>query len=151
MNHFSTRFLVLSLTPLALLSIAACKKPAHQAPQPKSEAATNAARVFFIEPKDGAVIKGSVHVKMGVEGMTVKPAGPVMAGVGHHHILINKDSLDEGTVIPMDETHRHFGKGQTETDLKLKAGKYKLTLQFADGSHKSYGPALSSTINITVR
>lgn len=143
---------LLALAVVATLAGALhCKKPAHQAPEPKSESGTPAKRVFFIEPADGAVIKGVVKVKMGVEGMVVKPAGAIVEGTGHHHILVNRDSLDEGTTIPADSTHIHYGKGQTEAELKLKPGKYKLTLQFADGSHASYGPALSATISVTVQ
>ena len=29
-----------------------------------------------------------------------------------------------GTVVPADERHIHFGKGQTEAELKLKPGTY---------------------------
>ena len=43
------------------------------------------------------------------------------------------------------------GEGQIETDLKLKPGKYALTLQFADGQHKSYGPDWAHTIEVTVK
>jgi hypothetical protein len=53
-------------------------------------------------------------------------------------------------VIPTDDTHRHFGKGDTEAVLDLPPGNYKLTLQFADGLHRSYGKDLSATINIKV-
>ena len=41
-----------------------------------------------------------------------------------------------GTEIPFDETHLHFGKGQTEAALTLAPGKHKLTLQFANALHK---------------
>ena len=41
-------------------------------------------------------------------------------------------------------------KGQTEAVLDLPPGDYKLTLQFADGLHRSYGKDLSATINIKV-
>jgi hypothetical protein len=107
-------------------------------------------RVFFLEPKDGAEINGPVKVVMGVEGMEVKPAGEVIEGAGHHHILINKDFIPAGQVIPTDDADRHFGKGQTEAVLDLPPGDYKLTLQFADGLHRSYGKDLSATINIKV-
>ena len=53
--------------------------------------------------------------------------------------------------MPTDDTHIHFGKGQTETELKLAPGKHTLTMQFADGAHRSYGPDLSSTISVTVK
>jgi len=107
-------------------------------------------KVFFLEPKDGAEIKGPVKVVMVVEGMKVKPAGEVVEGTGHHHILINSDFIPPGQVIPTDDTHRHFGKGDTEAVLDLPPGDYKLTLQFADGLHRSYGKELSATINIKV-
>ena len=34
-------------------------------------------RVYFIEPKDGAVVGNEVKVVMGVQGMEIKPAGNV--------------------------------------------------------------------------
>jgi len=107
-------------------------------------------KVFFSEPKDGAVINGPVKVVMGMEGMEIKPAGEVVEGTGHHHILINKDFMPPGQVIPTDDDHRHFGKGQTEAVLDLPPGDYKLTLQFADGLHRSYGKELAAKINIKV-
>jgi hypothetical protein len=124
---------------VTLLVVIGCKKEE----KPKG-------RVFFIEPKDGAEIKGPVKVVMGVEGMEIKPADGVVEGTGHHHILINKDFMPPGQVVPTDDTHRHFGKGQTEAVLELPPGAYKLTLQFADGLHRSYGKELSATINIKV-
>ncbi len=123
--------------PALLLGLSSCKKQAKQ-------------RVFFVAPANGAEVKSPVKIKMGVEGIKVKPAGEVVEGTGHHHIIINGDSIAAGTVIPADETHRHFGKGQTETELKLDPGENKLTLQFADGAHRSYGEKLSATITIKV-
>ena len=43
----------------------------------------------------------------------------------------------------------HFGKGQTEAALALTPGEHVLSLQFADGIHRSYGSALSASIKIT--
>jgi hypothetical protein len=108
------------------------------------------AKVYFAEPKDRAEIQGPVKVVMVVEGMQVKPAGEVVEGTGHHHILINKESIPAGQVIPTDDADRHFGKGQTETVLDLPPGDYTLTLQFADGLHRSYGKEMSQTIKIKV-
>jgi hypothetical protein len=70
---------------------------------------------------------------------------------GHHHLLINQTFIEQGSTIPADQNHIHFGKGQTETELNLSPGNYKLTLQFADGYHRSYGKALSKTIQIEVK
>ena len=49
-------------------------------------------------------------------------------------------------MVPFDDNHMHFGKGQTQTELSLPAGKYKLTMQFANGAHQSYGTKLSKSI-----
>ena len=107
-------------------------------------------RVFFIEPKDEAEVRSPVKVVMGVEGMTIKPSGGVVAGSGHHHILINQGPMRGGKIIPTDKTHVHFGKGQTETSLNLAPGDYTLTMQFADGLHRSFGKKMAHTIRIKV-
>jgi hypothetical protein len=36
-------------------------------------------------------------------------------GTGHHHLLIDARDIDTGVVIPNDNQHKHFGKGQTES------------------------------------
>jgi hypothetical protein len=129
--------------------------PPVQAPAPAAVApvvpAPAAAKVFFVEPKDGAKVSSPVHVKFGVEGMDVKPAGDATPNTGHHHLIINGSSIEQGQVVPKDETHIHYGKGQLEDDLKLTPGDYTLTLQFADLNHLSYGSQMSSTIHITVQ
>ncbi len=107
--------------------------------------------VDFTEPKNGAVVSSPFKVKFAVTGMEVKPAGTMDSNTGHHHLLINADSMKVGESIPFDEKHLHFGKGQTETEVTLPPGNYKLTMQFANGAHQSYGPGLSKTINVTVK
>ena len=110
-------------------------------------------KVFFVYPKDGAVVGTKFTAKFGLDGLAVKPAGEDMDNkkAGHFHILVNKEFIPEDQVIPADENHIHYGKGQTEAELKLTPGKYKLTLQFADGAHRSSGKKLSETISITVK
>ena len=109
-----------------------------------------AAEVFFANLKDGDTVTSPVKVEMGVTGMKLEPAGPIVEGSGHHHILINKGPMPFGEIIPNDETHRHYGKAQTEAELELEPGEYQLTLQYANGIHASYGPDLAASINITV-
>jgi hypothetical protein len=115
------------------------------------------AKVFFVEPADGAKVQGplengkvAVHVKMGAEGIAIKPAGAVEAGSGHHHILVDADAEPVATIVPKDEQHLHFGQGQTEATLALAPGEHTLRLQLADGIHRSYGPALAASIKVTV-
>ncbi len=107
-------------------------------------------RVFFGKLKNGDELPSPIHVEMKVEGMEVEPAGELAKNKGHHHILINHEPSEKGTVVVADSTHIHFGKGQTEAELNLPPGEYNLTLQFADGFHRSYGKQLSSTISIVV-
>lgn len=111
------------------------------------------ARVYFKNLQNGATVSSPFKVEMGVDNMSVDTAkGQPIAGSGHHHLLINQgDSLATGTVVPKDSTHLHFGNAQTSTELTLQPGKYHLTLQFADGLHRSYGAKLASSIDITVK
>jgi len=109
-------------------------------------------KVVFKNLKNGATVSSPLKVQMGVEGIKVDTAGPVIAGVGHHHLFIDaEDSLAAGTMVPKDSTHLHFGKAQTEAEVKLTPGKHKLTLQFADGLHRSYGSKLATTITVNVK
>jgi hypothetical protein len=133
---------------LALLSTAfAGVAWAQGANQPPSAAQG----VYFVAPADGATVEGPVKVQFGVKGMSVKPAGEIVEGTGHHHLLINVEGPAKGEAIPADAQHLHFGKGQTETELKLAPGTYRLKMQFADGLHASYGPDMSATITVTVK
>ena len=111
-----------------------------------------AKKVAFVEPADGAKVKSPLKVKFGVEGMTVTPAGQELKDKthGHHHLIIDGKPIPTGQAVPADETHIHYGKGQTEAEIELKPGKHTLTMQFADGSHLSYGPTMSSTITVEV-
>lgn len=113
-------------------------------------ACSPAPEVYFIEPLDGAVVGSEVRVLMGVKGMQVMPAGDVAEGAGHHHLLIDAAPIAAGDVVPKDDQHLHFGKGQTETTLTLAPGEHSLTLQFADGAHVSYGEKMRSTITVRV-
>ena len=107
--------------------------------------------VYFVEPSDGATVPQDFRVVMDVRGKTIAPAGDMSANTGHHHLLIDADPVREGDVIPVDASHMHFGKGQTETMVKLAPGSHTLQLQLADGAHRSFGPAMSSTIHVVVK
>ncbi len=106
--------------------------------------------VDFIQPKDGDTVEPTFMAKFAVTGMQVVPSGEIKPGTGHHHLLINAVNIEKNVVIPNDNQHKHYGKGQTEVEVFLQPGKYKLTLQFADGAHKSYGEAYRKTIYVTV-
>lgn len=107
--------------------------------------------VWFVSPMDGATVGQTFTVKFGIKGMAVEAAGDQNAGKGHHHLLVNLMSKPAGELIPVDAQHLHYGKAQTEAEIKLAPGQYKLTMQFADGYHLSYGQAMAATINVTVK
>ncbi|SHM21765.1 protein of unknown function [Duganella sacchari] len=107
--------------------------------------------VWFVEPANGATVTSPFKVKFAVAGMDIKPAGDMTSNTGHHHLLVNAMPVKAGEVIPADEKHIHFGKGQTETELTLPPGSYTLTMQFANGLHQAYGPGMNKEIKITVK
>lgn len=119
---------------------------------PSLPAVPEGAKVFFANLKDGDVVASPLKIEMGAAAIKVDTAGPVLAGVGHHHLLIDAgDSVATGTIIPMDSAHVHFGKAQTHTEVKLAPGKHRLTLQFADGLHRSYGAGMANSITVEVK
>jgi hypothetical protein len=111
----------------------------------------DSAYVEFLNLSNGDSVDSPFRVEMGAVGMEVHPAGEMVVGTGHHHLLVDMDAMEAGALIPNDETHLHFGLGQTETDLELSSGTHRLTMQFANGGHFSYGSAMSSSITLHVR
>ena len=119
---------------------------------PDTENPPAGAKVFFKNLVAGQNISSPYKLEMGVEGMKIDTAGPLVTGSGHHHLMINgPDSLVKGMVVKKDSVNIHFGKGQTEYELILNPGKHKLSLQFADGLHRSYGSQMSATIEVNVK
>lgn len=152
-------FIYLAALPIIF---AACNKSADSNEQTVNEQDTAAAvvpaqeevngTVFFPNLKDSQEISQPFIVEFGVEGMQVEPAGEKKQGFGHHHLIIDGTFVPQGTVVPMSDVSRHYGKGQTQDTLKtLNPGFHTLTLQFADGFHMSYGEKLSKTIHVKVK
>ena len=79
---------------LVALPLAAC---GESRPRPKGTPSPNGAKVFFIEPKNGAEVTSPVTVKFGIEGMEVAPAGTDKPNSGHHHVLIDTKLADYAT------------------------------------------------------
>ena len=117
---------------------------------PRSYSSTDA-QVYFIHPKDGAVLSNPIHVVFGLKGMGVAPAGIEKEGTGHHHLLIDVATIDYGLPIGKDAQHRHFGDGQTEAMIELVPGEHSLQLLLADHLHIPHKPpVISEKITITV-
>ena len=114
-------------------------------------AAPAEASVYFIEPSDGDTVAGTFTVKFGLSGMGVAPSGVKKDKTGHHHLLINVDKFEPGMPLPADDNHRHFGGGQTETELTLEPGEYTLQLVLGNYVHIPHDPpVISNKITVTV-
>lgn len=110
------------------------------------------ARVYFIEPKNGADVKSPVKVVFGLAGMGIAPAGIQQDNTGHHHLVI--DSEPPPANQPMGKTDKiiHYGNGQTEASVKLAPGTHTLQLVLGDYKHQAHNPpVVSDKITITVK
>ena len=152
--------LALALTTTLLAGCGKAPAPADPVATPTvpGVAAPAGARVFFVEPADGATVSGplvdgkvAVKMRFGLEGMQVQAAGALKDGTGHHHVMVDAPGIDSPLAVPKDETHIHYGKGQTDAEVALAPGPHTLTLQFANGAHLSYGEALRATIRVIVQ
>lgn len=137
---FGLAALFCTLSPAALAD-------AHRQPAPAQ------AQVYFIEPLDGASVAQTFTVKFGLKGMGVAPAGVDMPDTGHHHLLVDVETLPPlDAPLPATEQIRHFGKGQTETQLTLTPGTHTLQLLIGDKQHVPHAePVISEKISITVQ
>lgn len=109
-------------------------------------------KVYFINIKDGDVLKSPFLIQFGLRGKGVAPAGVDVTNTGHHHLLINVDEVDYNLPIPSSDQHLHFGLGQTETNLELPSGKHSLQLVLGDKYHIPHKPPLmSEKIQIKVK
>lgn len=113
--------------------------------------APEGAKVMIVSPKDGDTVEKEFVVIFGLEGMGVAPAGIDVEGTGHHHLLVDQDSLPEAGK-PMGNPPLHFGKGQTQTTLTLEPGKHTLQLIMGDKLHIPHNPPIvSKLITIEVK
>jgi hypothetical protein len=143
-----------SLFALALSLVAiSAQAPDVKASGPPRAKAPAGAEVYFVAPKDGETVGQDVTVRFGLKGMGVAPAGTVKDGTGHHHLLIDSKVAPAGDApIPNDDTHKHFGAGQTETVVHLAPGDHTLQLDLGDAAHMQFDPPLvSKTITIHVK
>jgi hypothetical protein len=137
-----------TLVVLAALAVAGVNSASAQTPSPAG------AKVYIINLKDGAKVKSPFLVQFGLSGMGIAPSGVEKPNTGHHHLLIDTTLTAEQmkSAIPADDTHRHFGAGQTETMVTLPKGKHTLQLVLGDWSHIPHVPPMMSTaITITVQ
>jgi len=108
--------------------------------------------LYIASPYDGEIIPGGqVWIRFGLRNMGVAPAGVNKQYTGHHHLLVNVDSLTLEEPIPSDDNHIHFGRGQTEYLLQLPPGEHTLQLMLGDANHVPHDPpVMSKKITVSV-
>jgi hypothetical protein len=167
----ATRFVTGIVLTALTLSVAACRSETTQvAEAPGTAPAANAsheghvgARVFFVEPKNGATVKSPVKFVFGNDQVQIAPvpAGEVKearADMGHYHLGVDADCLPAGTVIPKAEPGAtpgnagswiHFGTGSNNIEMSLTPGPHKFSVEVGDDLHRAVA-GLCETISVTV-
>ena len=108
-------------------------------------------KVYFINLNEGDKLESPFLVQFGLSGIGVAPAGTDRANTGHHHLLINVNSVDLYMPIPSSKNYPHFGGGQTEPTLDWLPGEYTLQLLLGDMNHIPHSPPIiSKKISVTV-
>ena len=132
-------------------------EPEAQAPAADAshtEHAPGAARVFFMQPTNGATVKSPVQFVFGSEQVTIAavPAGEVTTvreGTGHFHLGVDTGCLPTGEVIPKANPWIHFGDGKNTIEMQLTPGPHPFAVQAGDDKHATIA-GLCETIEVTV-
>ena len=120
------------------------------------KAGSKKARVFFIEPKNGATVTSPVHMKFGSSGIEISPVPPgevttTRPGMAHYHVGIDQNCLPAGkTIVKGTPSWVHFGDGKDVFDSQLTPGKHKLALQLGDDLHNTM-PGTCQVITVNVK
>jgi hypothetical protein len=136
-----------------LLLFAAFAAPAQDvAPDMPRTEAPGDAEAYLQAPLDGTTVTSPFLVRFGLRGMGVAPAGQAVGNTGHHHLLIDVETLPPlDQPLPTSDQVRHFGGGQTETELELPPGEHTLQLVLGDANHVPHDPPVASAkVTITV-
>jgi len=113
----------------------------------------DAVKLYIIEPKNGETVSQIFTAKFALEGFGIAPAGTNKENTGHHHLLIDMEKLPDLTkTLPATDNIKHFGGGQTETELTLPPGEHTLQLLLGDYLHVPHAkPIISRKITIVVK
>lgn len=136
-----------------LLVLMVLSAPLSALAQFTSQAAPADVELYFISPKNGETVSGEFVVQFGLRGFGVAPAGTKHHAAGHHHLLVDLDTVPPvNQPMPASDHIRHFGGGQTEATITLPKGEHTLQLILGDHLHVPYAPPiLSEKITITVK
>lgn len=111
------------------------------------------ASVGFSNLEDGQVVPPVFTARFSITGMGVAPAGAEIENTGHHHLLIDVETLpDLDRPLPATDQIIHFGGGQSKAELNLPEGPHTLQLLLADYRHIPHEPpVMSEPITVTVK
>ena len=127
-----------------------------QAKKPAMKTTTAGAKVFFVEPKNGATVTSPVHMKFGSSGTEISPvpAGDIKEarpGMSHYHVGIGVSCLPPGkNIVKGTPSWVHFGDGKSEIDMQLTPGRHRLALQLGDDLHNTL-PGACQVITVNVK
>lgn len=139
-----------SASVLALSMVASSYVVADGHAHVKPTVSPEGASVYIISPKNGDTVETTFNVTFGLSGMGVAPAGTEKANTGHHHLLIDGKVPDMSQ--PLGANVKHFGGGQTESEITLEPGQHTLQLILADHLHVPHNPpVVSDTVTVTVK
>ena len=141
-----TRLFISGLAVVALAGLVI----AQVLPKTKSAEGT---KVYIVSPKDGTTVTSPFTVQFGLKSMGIAPAGVNHPNTGHHHLLVDlAQPPDLNAALAVTDNIKHFGAGQTETELTLPPGKHTLQLVLGDYLHIPHDkPVVSDKITITVK
>ena len=130
------------------LNIDGCTEPKVNILSPKN--------LYVSDSKSIKVIFGSESIEINPAGSSKVPDNKCFVS-GHHHLLVDREILPT-SFIPFDDTHIHFGAGQTEAIIELEPGIHTLQLMLGSSIHGvqvpfggiDIGPIVSEKITIEV-
>ena len=130
------------------LNIDGCTEPKVNILSPKN--------LYVSDSKSIKVIFGSENIEINPAGSSKVPDNKCFVS-GHHHLLVDREILPT-SFIPFDDTHIHFGAGQTEAIIELEPGVHTLQLMLGSSIHGvqvpfggiDIGPIVSEKITIEV-
>jgi hypothetical protein len=111
------------------------------------------ARIFFVEPANGATVTSPVKIVFGAENFIIEKRveGVINPGAGHHHIGLDTECLPPGEIIPTAAPWVHFGDGSSTIEFQLPPGEHHLVAQVGDGEHRTLAePGLCAELHLNV-
>ncbi|MEM9007036.1 MAG: DUF4399 domain-containing protein [Cyanobacteria bacterium P01_F01_bin.86] len=137
---------------LLMAAISLFARPTSALANEYASKAPAGAAVYLIAPQNGETVTNTFTAKFGLSGMGIAPAGIDKEGTGHHHLLIDLETLpDLHESLAATDNIKHFCGGQTETTLTLPPGEHTLQLLLGNYVHIPHEPpVMSEPITITV-